>query len=147
MSEFSGYEAAKMLVQLERIHCNFLSEIIESLGVFTSQHRILMYLNDRGEDCPSQKEIAETFNISPAAVAVSLRKLADKGYIHKKSFDNDNRVNKVYLTEKGIDVVETTMAEVKDASKQLFSVMTDEEIDGFCKCIIKISDAIKNYNK
>ena len=51
-----------------------------------------MYLSDRGEKYPSQKDIAETFEISAAAVAVSLCKLANSGYIKEKNLDSDNRV-------------------------------------------------------
>lgn len=146
LSCYSRYEAAKMLVQLERIHCNLLSELLKPLGLFTSQHRILMYLADRGEDHPSQKEIAKTFDISPAAVAVSLRKLAHNGFIEKKCLDNDNRVNNVALTEKGMRIVSVTMDEVKRMSESLFSTLSDEQLDDFCNCIIKISSVINKID-
>ena len=147
MSEFSKYEAAKMLVRLERIHANLLSDIVQPLGLYTGQHRILMYLADRGEKYPSQKDIAETFDISAAAVAASLRKLSNSGYIKKKSLNNDNRVNNVSLTEKGLEATKCTMDEVKRVSESLFNALDDKELSVFCNCMLKIESAIMNYSK
>ena len=144
MKDDSKCEASKVLVKLERTHRNLLEKSFMNLGIFSSQHRVLMYLSDRGENLPSQKEIAETFDVSPAAVAVSLRKLEEAGYIQKKAFDKDNRVNNVSLTDKGKAVAEKTMVEVKNISESIFSNMTDEETEQFTALMTKVLTSVNN---
>ena len=50
---------------------------VKKTGVYSGQHRILMHLNLR-PNC-SQAELAEWMEISPAAIAVSIKKL-EKAY-------------------------------------------------------------------
>lgn len=72
----------------------------------------------------SQTEIAEKLDISPAAVAVSLKKLEKSGYISRQCDENDNRVNSIEITEKGkmtILVSEKYFSEMEEALLQGFS--------------------------
>ena len=69
----------KNFILTDRMHRRLFENRTAVMGVHRSQHRILMYLAKRNE-APAQKEIAEQFDVSPAAVAVTLKKLEDAGY-------------------------------------------------------------------
>lgn len=95
---------------------------VEHTGVYRSQHRLLMMLGRNPNR--SQTEIAEKLDISPAAVAVSLKKLEKSGYISRQCDENDNRVNSIEITEKGkmtILVSEKYFSEMEEALLQGFS--------------------------
>ena len=93
------------MIQVDRLHRSIFEKMQTAFGIHRSQHRLLMYLSRR-DACPSQKDIAEHFGISSAAVAVSLKKLEDGGYISRKSPRKDSRVNTIALTKKGKELVE-----------------------------------------
>ena len=92
------------LIQTDRLHRCVLDGFLSDFGIHRSQHMILMRLS-KEDCCPSQKALAEHFKISPAAIAVTLKKLEESGYILRSSHKDDVRLNNITLTEKGKDIV------------------------------------------
>lgn len=72
---------------------------VKDTGVYRSQHRILMMLGAHPDF--TQTMLAEKLEVSPAAVAVSLKKLEKSGHISRACDELDNRMNRVVITEKG----------------------------------------------
>lgn len=101
--------------------------MVKDTGVYRSQHRILMHLH-RQPNC-SQVEIADFLDISPAAVAVSLKKLEKGGYICRETDENDNRVHQVTITAKGKQVIEKSFAIFQKVDRQMFLGFSDEEME------------------
>lgn len=96
-------------------------------GVYRSQHQLLMQIAHHPKS--SQIEIAERLDISPAAVAVSLKKLEKGGYIKKDLDTADNRINQIEVTEKGKYVVEKSHLIFEEIEKTIFEGFTEEEIE------------------
>lgn len=96
-------------------------------GVYRSQHQLLMQIAHHPKS--SQIEIAERLDISPAAVAVSLKKLEKGGYIKKDLDTTDNRINQIEVTEKGKYVVEKSHLIFEEIEKTIFEGFTEEEIE------------------
>lgn len=90
-----------------RLHRMVLERQLNRTGVYRSQHQLLMYIAENPN--ASQKEIARLNHVSPATVAVSLKKLEHGGYIQRLVDEHDNRYNKICITEKGKDVVENSV--------------------------------------
>lgn len=110
---------------------------VEGTGVYRSQHRMLMILGKHPEI--SQTELAEKLEISPAAVAVSLKKLEKSGLIARQANEDDNRVNHVTVTEKGgltIKVSVEYFREMEAALLKDFSMEEMETLEKFFKRII-----------
>lgn len=103
-----------------------ISKKVEKTGVFRSQHRLLMILG-KHPDC-SQTELAERLEISPAAVAVSLKKLEKSGFISRQCQENDNRVNQVVITEKGWKIIDLSTQYFKEMENAFLSDFSEEEL-------------------
>ena len=54
----------RSFIMTDRIHRRLFEKKMASIGVHRSQHRILMYLFKKQPEAPSQKEIAEQFDIN-----------------------------------------------------------------------------------
>lgn len=119
------------LMKINRLHRSIFENTVSSLGIHHSQHHLLIYLSARGEETPSQKEIADTFQISPAAVAVSLKKLEKLGYVKRESVSDDNRIKKILITDKGRNIVEQTITMFGATDRNVFSGFSDEELKDF----------------
>ena len=76
-------------------------------GLYRVQHQLLMCVYKYPD--ASQKELARIQNVSTAAVAVTLKKLEKGGYVGRIVDRDDNRYNKIRITEKGRKEVERSI--------------------------------------
>ena len=87
----------------------------------------------------SQKELARIQNVSTAAVAVTLKKLEKGGYVGRIVDRDDNRYNKIRITEKGRKEVERSIDLFKRVEKGMFAGFSSEEKECFYSCLQKLS--------
>ena len=99
---------------------------VAGTGVFRSQHKLLM-THGNHQDC-SQTELAEKLEISPAAVAVSLKKLEKTGYISRQCDSRDNRVNQIVITEKGQDMIRRSVEYFREIDENMLKGFSEQEI-------------------
>ncbi len=97
---------------------------------------ILMTLA-REKKCPSQKELAELFSISPAAVTGILKNLERDGYITRET-GRDTRYNEIFITERGREVVETSRKKFREVDSSMFSGFSDGELQEYITMLEKI---------
>ena len=80
----------------------------------------------------SQREICDEMKIKPPSVAVSIKRMEKAGLIERKPDEKDQRVVRIYVTEKG-----------KSLSKQIEKVVKESEakvVEGFSEveiCLMK----------
>ncbi len=109
-----------------RHHRYSMNAQLQNTGVFESQHRLLMTISDHPDF--TQKELAESMRISPATLAVTLKKLEKGGYVDRQMDDRDNRCNRLVLTEQGKEVVEVSHRVFAELDRMIFRDFTEEEI-------------------
>ncbi len=123
-----------MIHLLRRHRCKCETEV-KNLNIHHSQHKILMHIAKCGKKPPSQVEIAQHFHISPAAVAVTLKKLESAGYITRCVRSKDMRNNEVALTELGKKVCKNTKDAFDTIDQRMFEGFSDTDILLFKKYI------------
>jgi len=117
----SNKEIIHQLISFAMKYRKIMQYYLEETGVYQAQHRLLMEISRNPN--VSQKEIAGIMGISPATIAVSLKKLEKGNYINKEMDEGDNRLNQITITEKGRKVVEQ--------SKQIFESTERKVLEGF----------------
>ena len=137
----------RSFILTDRMHRRLFESKMAGIGIHRSQHRVLMYLFKHLPDAPSQKELAEYFDISPAAIAVTLKKLENAGYITRAALENDNRVNTVIPTEKARAVVEKTREYSEELENVVFADFSDAELNAFEKLLEKMQQAMRRYEE
>ncbi len=140
-------DIVKLFLCAARSHHRLFEKNVVSFGTHRSQHRILMYLSHRINEATTQKDIAANFEISAAAVAVSVRKLERDGYIERAADENDNRSNLIRLTDKGMEIVSRTKSLINSLDEAMFSGFTDEEIVLFSSYLSRLCDNIRTYKE
>jgi len=115
----------------------------EGTGVYRSQHRLLMILG-RNPDI-SQTMLAEKLEISPAAVTVSLKKLEKSGYIARQCSEEDNRINRVVITQKGQDVIAQSINYFREMDLAFFEGFSEEEKDRLENMLERIATNSEKY--
>lgn len=113
-------------------------------GMHSSQHRMLLHLS-KCEHTPSQKDLAKHFDISPAAVAVTLKKLENDGYIErgKCSERTDSRFNEIRITELGRQATAQSRKYFHHVDSEAFRDFTDEELAAFAALLERMQENLK----
>lgn len=127
----------------DRILKRSIDKKVEGTGVYRSQHRLLMLLGKFSE-C-SQTEIAEKMEVSPAAVAVSLKKLEKSGYVSRQCNENDNRVNHVAVTEKGWKTIKASINDFNEIENAFFADFSEAEMERLEEYLRRIIQNGDNY--
>lgn len=145
MSESKLSMAINMMIKTDHMHRALIDSRVGSLGIHRTQHRILMHLA-RHEKLPSQKELAEHLDVTPAAVTVALKKIEANGYV-ERTLGHDNRYNELRITEKGKDLVKKTRSIFCEADSKMFEEFTDEELDIYIACLEKLQANIRKQSE
>jgi DNA-binding MarR family transcriptional regulator len=124
------------------MHKRIVEKRLEKTGVFQGQHRILMELSALKYD--SQKDIAKAMNISTATITVALKKLEKGGFIKRNIDDFDNRLNKIEITEKGMEAVDSSREIFKKLDNEVLAGFSEEEMDNLLNYLEKIESNLKN---
>ena len=129
-------KAIKMMMRTDRMHRSLIEDGVKDIGLHRTAHMILMTLA-REKKCPSQKELAERFSITPAAVTGILKNLERDGYI-KREAGRDTRYNEIFITERGREVVEASRKKFREVDSSMFSGFSDEELREYIVMLEKI---------
>lgn len=111
----------KLLGCVDRAHRALIEAKVEDLGLHRTQHMMIMQIA-RNEGI-AQNELARAFDISPSAVAVTLKKLEAEDYIVRYQEGEDARTKHIGLTDKGRELV--------SRSKELFEQVDKAAFEGF----------------
>lgn len=121
VNKISNKEIIRQIIGFAMKHRKIMQNYLDETGVYQAQHHLLMIISHNQN--ASQKELAMSMDVSPATIAVSLKKLEKGGYIKKEMDKGDNRLNQITITEKGNKVIEQ--------SKQIFESTDQKVLEGF----------------
>ena len=96
----------------------------------------------RHNQLPSQKELAEHLNVTPAAITGALKKIEADGYV-ERTLGHDNRYNELRITDKGRELVKKTRVLFCEVDSSLFDGFSEEELNSYVKSLEKIQANIK----
>lgn len=136
------YQTFRKLVITCRLHKRIVEREINQLGLHGSQHHLLMHLANY--ETVTQKELASQLKVSPASVAVSIKKLESEGYITKEMDREDNRFNKITITEKGKNMVEKSRQVVVKIDEAAFEGFSEQEVGWLSSMVERIYQNLEN---
>ena len=141
MTESKLSRAIEMMIKTDHMHKALIHARVKYLGVHRTQHRILTHLA-RHDKLPSQKDLAEHLDVTPAAITGALKKIEADGYV-ERTLGHDNRYNELSITDKGRDLVKKTRRLFCEVDSGMFDGFTDEELDIYVSCLEKLQANIK----
>ncbi|MBR6410275.1 MAG: MarR family transcriptional regulator [Clostridia bacterium] len=121
------FQTVQAICQTDRCHRAAIEARLADLGIHRTQHMVLMYLF-RHEETATQREIAQEFRISQAAVSVTLNKLESAGYIKRESHDEDARANRIRLTPEGLKLIDRTHELFGQVDEEMFRGISREQL-------------------
>lgn len=139
-------QAIHLLIKTNHTHKKIIERRTTMTELHHSQHRMLMHIS-KFQNIPSQKEIAEHFDISPAAVAVTLKKLEAAGYVERtRGADGDTRQNAICITPKGMREISETREYFDHVDNTMFQNFTSEEFDTLVRLLSKANENLRTLD-
>ncbi len=132
------------LMKTERMHKAVVDSRISALGIHRGQHSILREIA-RAERNPeakalSQKDIAQRFGVSAAAVAMMMKKMEAEGYITRTMSSSDNRFNELHLTELGHSILSQSHEIFHEIDAATYDGISEEDLEIFMRCLGKMQE-------
>lgn len=127
------------MIRANRLHRSLIEKRNKEADIHRSQQLMLMYLA-KCETAPSQKEIAAVFEVTPAAIAMSLKKMEQKGLIERIVSAEDSRVNHIVISEKGKQIMDSNRLHFEQTDLAMIEGVTEEEIAVISKVLDKFID-------
>lgn len=100
------------------------------IDVTSSQARILGYVYRQSQNRNVyQRDIEMEFDIRRSSVTNTLQLLEKDGYISRVSVDEDARLKKIVLTDKGISIYEGVGESISEVEEAFSAVFTLDELN------------------
>ena len=95
----------------------------------------------------SQRELADRFHIKPATVTIMLQRMEKSGLIRREPDPNDQRVQRLFVTESGMEANRHSEIVLNDLLKETYGRLTPEELRDYCNAVEKLLLLTKELKK
>lgn len=119
-------ELIRQIVFLNTCERYIVDRLLEDGGVHFGQPPILGFLHENPN--ATQKDIADSLHISPASVAVSVKRMEKAGIISRETDKDDARRNNLSLTKKGTELNEFAIQTFDLVNNAKLSSLSDDEL-------------------
>ncbi|MDE6281035.1 MAG: MarR family transcriptional regulator [Oscillospiraceae bacterium] len=120
-----------VLHQVLRAHHNACTAALAKQGLRDiGSPRLLVELSQYPDDpaqAPTQKELADRLHIAPPTIAASLKCLERQGYVARRTDEKDSRRNRISITRKGRDALDSGMRAFQQVDDAMYRGFTPEE--------------------
>lgn len=98
----------------------------QKLGIHPGQLPVFSILSR--QEGVSLREMADLLHIKPPTVTVTIQRLEKAGFVCKKQDEKDQRIARIYLTEKGKNLGEEILALVRENEQTMMEGFSEEEL-------------------
>lgn len=115
---------------------------MQGLGIYPGQIPVLGMVSKK--EGLSQKELAEILRIKPPTVTVSVQRLEKAGFLYKKPDEKDQRIARIYLTEKGKETKVRALQRIRENESVMLEGFSETE-----QCLLRrfLKQILENIDK
>lgn len=118
----------------------------QKLGVSGVQGRIIGYVRCESKNRDVfQKDIEEHFELRGSSVTSTLQNLEKMGFIVRESIPTDQRLKRIVLTKKALDIHNQITKNIEQFEKEAFSSISKEEEQLLSDLLKRILNNIEKY--
>lgn len=118
----------------------------QKLGVSGVQGRIIGYVRCESKNRDVfQKDIEEHFELRGSSVTSTLQNLEKMGFIARESIPTDQRLKRIVLTKKALDIHNQITKNIEQVEKEAFSSINKEEEQLLSVLLKRILNNIEKY--
>ena len=103
----------------------YLDKVLKEFNLSSGSYPYLLILKEK--DGINQNRISEELGYDKAMTTRTLAKLINIGYLDRIKDDDDYRANKIYLTDKGKDVIVKILGKVNELVQLITTDLNEED--------------------
>lgn len=130
------------LADVSKMILDVLREAAENSGIVSSYRPFLFHLS-KNLNGLTQSELVELIHFKAPTVSLTLQKMEYEGLIKKEIDLNDQRVTRIYLTDKGKSLDAKVKKIHDDVENYLSNLFNNKEKEHFIEYLIRIKTKIK----
>jgi len=142
MKHFDPDSLYHVFVRVIKLHYNRAHSLLEKIGLYPGQPFLLLALFH--QDGQSQKELGEKLRVKASTITVMIRRLEKANIVERKQDEIDQRISRVYLTEKGKQVCEKVNENLFQVEQECFRNFTNEEKLLLRRLLMQMGDNLSN---
>ncbi|MBW4829294.1 MAG: MarR family transcriptional regulator [Clostridiaceae bacterium] len=131
-----------IFLEILRLHYYRTHVLLEEVGIYPGQPPMLFILNKEGGK--SQSELAEKLQVKPSTITVMLKRMEKEGIVERRKDELDQRIIRVYITEKGRKLCNEATKVMDKVQKECFENITTEEKIILRRLFIQMRDNFSN---
>ena len=124
----------------QKYQFRYLRNQLNEKKLYRGDPRLLMYVYFH--DGRKQAEIAKGLCVKPASLTVMLQRMEQAGLVNRKSDEQDQRVQRVYITELGRETSKKTVELFQKAVKGLCEGVSAEELAVYQGVLEKVKENV-----
>ncbi len=136
--EHSEYCTQLLIHQVMHLYLQRSIHLLRNLKLHPGQCGMLWTLNKH--DGVSQKELAAKMSITPPSITVMIRKMEAETLIRKQQDEKDQRVTRIYITEKGKEIAQHMDTALHQMEKEVFANMSEQEVMLLQRLLLQMKD-------
>ena len=137
-------EAIRLSWEIHSLHKQCMSRLLCDQNIHFGQPPLLFTLQKQGGTC-NQNDLAKELKVSPAAIAVSLKRMEKAGLVHRVQDPTDLRSNRVELTERGMYAAEQARLHMRKIMERAFLGFSNDDYGQFISFYQQMCTNLKNY--
>ncbi|RJG00631.1 MarR family winged helix-turn-helix transcriptional regulator [Noviherbaspirillum sedimenti] len=114
-----------LMHDVSRLRRTVFDEFMKPLGVTRSQWWVLAYLSRH--DGMIQSDLADMLELGKAALGGLIDRLESSDFIQRRADATDRRVKRIYLTEKGVQIIKQMRNSNQDMSERILNGLNEAE--------------------
>lgn len=115
-------------------------------GISTIQGRIIQYIKRQSKKRDVfQKDLENEFELRGASISSTLQNLEIQGLIKRESLSSDQRLKKIVLTDKALDISNKIDKNIMQVESEVLKSLTEYEQKTLNELLDKVNDGIKEF--
>lgn len=113
---------------VSRMRRTLFDEIMKPRGVTRSQWSVLAVLSRVGADGMMQVDLSRYMDVGKVTIGGLIDRLEAAGYVERRMDADDRRARRVFVTEKGFDIIGEMQTAGNKLNKQILAGVSPEEL-------------------
>lgn len=113
---------------VSRVRRVVMDLIMRPYGITRSQWSVLSALSRGGNNGMMQVDLARLMEVGKVTVGGLIDRLEASGHVERRSDPADRRVKRVYITDKGYEIISLMVAVASDVNGRILDGLTKQEV-------------------
>ncbi|MFC3713012.1 MarR family winged helix-turn-helix transcriptional regulator [Sphingoaurantiacus capsulatus] len=121
----------------------FFDQALKPLGLTRAQWGMIDNISRHPEEGMAQTELAKLLETGKVSVGGLIDRLEESGLVYRQPDKTDRRVKRVFITDKGYEVLERVKHVADDLDAMLFDDVSTDEMNAAADVLLRVKNNVR----